>query len=172
MRKGKVVADEESEVENAASSDDEVKPKRKGRTTSKPPSRASSVGQSSKAAKAAAKTEVKVEPTIEESEGEDEDLLQSLAASQTTAKPTRSSAKVMPAVDEQVDKESDDGPERSLLDGHPATGTSRPRPSIVPPAPIVEVPKGPKARLVIHKLVLVNFKSYAGRQVIGPFHKV
>ncbi|KAL1749299.1 RecF/RecN/SMC [Schizophyllum fasciatum] len=31
--------------------------------------------------------------------------------------------------------------------------------------------KGPRSRLVIHKLTLVNFKSYAGRQVIGPFHK-
>jgi structural maintenance of chromosome 4 len=30
----------------------------------------------------------------------------------------------------------------------------------------------PKKRLVIHKLVLVDFKSYAGRQEIGPFHKV
>ncbi|KIR29545.1 hypothetical protein I309_01614 [Cryptococcus deuterogattii LA55] len=30
---------------------------------------------------------------------------------------------------------------------------------------------GPKPRLTIHKLVLVNFKSYAGRQEIGPFHK-
>lgn len=32
--------------------------------------------------------------------------------------------------------------------------------------------EGPKPRLVIHKLVLVNFKSYQGRQEIGPFHKV
>lgn len=32
-------------------------------------------------------------------------------------------------------------------------------------------PAKPKARLTIHKLVLVNFKSYAGRQEIGPFHK-
>ncbi|WFD00529.1 Structural maintenance of chromosomes protein 4 [Malassezia yamatoensis] len=29
----------------------------------------------------------------------------------------------------------------------------------------------PQRRLVIHKLVLENFKSYAGRQEIGPFHK-
>jgi structural maintenance of chromosome 4 len=28
-----------------------------------------------------------------------------------------------------------------------------------------------KPRLVIEKMVLVNFKSYAGRQEIGPFHK-
>lgn len=32
--------------------------------------------------------------------------------------------------------------------------------------------QGPKKRLVIHKIVLVDFKSYAGRQEIGPFHKV
>jgi hypothetical protein len=47
-----------------------------------------------------------------------------------------------------------------------------------PPALVLSViaqpekPKGPKSRLVIHKLMLVNFKSYAGRQEIGPFHKV
>ena len=31
---------------------------------------------------------------------------------------------------------------------------------------------GPKKRLIIHKMALVDFKSYAGRQEIGPFHKV
>ncbi|CAE6532357.1 unnamed protein product [Rhizoctonia solani] len=36
---------------------------------------------------------------------------------------------------------------------------------------IPEVPAGPRKRLVIHKMALVNFKSYAGRQEIGPFHK-
>ncbi|KAJ3895317.1 RecF/RecN/SMC [Lentinula edodes] len=36
---------------------------------------------------------------------------------------------------------------------------------------VLEEPKGPQSRLVIHKLALVNFKSYAGRQEIGPFHK-
>ncbi|KZT08792.1 RecF/RecN/SMC protein [Laetiporus sulphureus 93-53] len=44
-----------------------------------------------------------------------------------------------------------------------------PRPQTVPAAP--EEPQGPKARLVIHKMALINFKSYAGRQEIGPFHK-
>ncbi|UOH82309.1 hypothetical protein LQV05_005006 [Cryptococcus neoformans] len=40
------------------------------------------------------------------------------------------------------------------------------------PAPASRpVQAGPKPRLTIHKLVLVNFKSYAGRQEIGPFHK-
>jgi hypothetical protein len=27
-------------------------------------------------------------------------------------------------------------------------------------------------RLTINKMVLINFKSYAGRVEIGPFHKV
>ena len=29
----------------------------------------------------------------------------------------------------------------------------------------------PRDRLIIHKIVVDNFKSYAGRQEIGPFHK-
>ncbi|KKY23225.1 putative nuclear condensin complex subunit smc4 [Phaeomoniella chlamydospora] len=38
------------------------------------------------------------------------------------------------------------------------------------PAPVVEEPTGPKPRMVISRLVMTNFKSYAGRQVVGPFH--
>lgn len=37
-------------------------------------------------------------------------------------------------------------------------------------APIVEEETGPKPRTVIENLVLINFKSYAGRQEVGPFH--
>lgn len=33
-----------------------------------------------------------------------------------------------------------------------------------------EVPQAPKPRIVITYLILTNFKSYAGRQEIGPFH--
>lgn len=36
--------------------------------------------------------------------------------------------------------------------------------------PTIEEPKGPRPRMVITHLVLTNFKSYAGRQVVGPFH--
>ena len=32
--------------------------------------------------------------------------------------------------------------------------------------------KATRSRLVIDKLALINFKSFAGTQVIGPFHKV
>ena len=34
------------------------------------------------------------------------------------------------------------------------------------------VDQGPRRRIVITQLILNNFKSYAGRQVIGPFHTV
>ena len=54
----------------------------------------------------------------------------------------------------------------SLFDPPPMPG-----PSNLPRA-IPEEPAGPKSRLVIHKMVLINFKSYAGKQEIGPFHKV
>lgn len=37
-------------------------------------------------------------------------------------------------------------------------------------APIVQEDNGPKPRTVIENLVLINFKSYAGRQEVGPFH--
>jgi hypothetical protein len=30
----------------------------------------------------------------------------------------------------------------------------------------------PRARLMIRQMVLENFKSYAGAQYVGPFHKV
>lgn len=33
-------------------------------------------------------------------------------------------------------------------------------------------PSKPTKRLIVDHIVLENFKSYAGRQVIGPFHEV
>lgn len=48
--------------------------------------------------------------------------------------------------------------------------TKQTQPKIDVMIPLIE--EGPKKRLVIHKIVLVDFKSYAGRQEIGPFHKV
>ena len=51
---------------------------------------------------------------------------------------------------------------RPATPSRPAAFSSQPAP---PPRSV------PKPRLTIHKLVLVNFKSYAGRQEIGPFHK-
>lgn len=37
-----------------------------------------------------------------------------------------------------------------------------------PSAP--EEPSEPKSRLIITTLILMNFKSYAGKQIVGPFH--
>lgn len=34
----------------------------------------------------------------------------------------------------------------------------------------IEEPSSPTSRMVIRQLVMTNFKSYAGRQVVGPFH--
>jgi hypothetical protein len=60
--------------------------------------------------------------------------------------------------------------EESLLDPVPPPLSQMQSLSQSLPRP--EEPTGPKSRLTIHKMALVNFKSYAGRQEIGPFHKV
>lgn len=69
-----------------------------------------------------------------------------------------------------VDEEDEElEEEKSLLIDYPP---SLPPASQSQAKAVPEEPKGPQSRLVIHKLALVNFKSYAGRQEIGPFHKV
>jgi len=82
-----------------------------------------------------------------------------LLAEQSTPVP---SPKKLPSTTPPVHEE-----EKSLLDDLPTSPSKAKR---VPPP--LEEPQGPRPRLVIHKLVLVNFKSYAGCQEIGPFHKV
>lgn len=47
-----------------------------------------------------------------------------------------------------------------------------PPPSPAPPQESPHAPARPAARLMISKMVLKNFKSYAGIREIGPFHKV
>ncbi|KAH9980780.1 RecF/RecN/SMC protein [Russula compacta] len=71
------------------------------------------------------------------------------------------SLKKLPSITLPVHEE-----EKSLLDDLPTSPSKAKR-----GPPPLEEPQGPRSRLVIHKLVLVNFKSYAGRQEIGPFHK-
>ncbi|KAL5519615.1 SMC4 [Sanghuangporus vaninii] len=172
--------DDDSPAQQDASDEsfEEEKPKRKGRA-SKPPSRASSTGKARKPASRAStappkKAAVKREETIDE---EDENSL-SLddAVDQATPRSSRVKDKSPSAESEvitvkKLDEESDDEPEQCLLDDHPITAKPKARASVAPPLTIPEEPQGPKSRLVIHKMVLVNFKSYAGRQVIGPFHK-
>ena len=38
------------------------------------------------------------------------------------------------------------------------------------PVQVVEEPIGTRSRMVIKQLAMTNFKSYAGRQIVGPFH--
>ncbi|KIM73224.1 hypothetical protein PILCRDRAFT_15414 [Piloderma croceum F 1598] len=63
----------------------------------------------------------------------------------------------------------DDESEESLLDPVPPPLSQIQ--SLSQSLPCPEEPTDPKSRLTIHKMALVNFKSYAGRQEIGPFHK-
>lgn len=78
--------------------------------------------------------------------------------------------------------DADDG-DRTVRRASPESSPDIPRDLLPPKTPIRAVPlpnlatpvapvaAPPKPRLVIHKLVLNDFKSYAGRQEIGPFHK-
>ncbi|KAG5721961.1 Structural maintenance of chromosomes protein 4 [Termitomyces sp. T112] len=68
-------------------------------------------------------------------------------------------------IEAQPDVQAQEEEETSLFDP-----PSMPVPSNLPQT-MPEEPAGPKPRLVIYKMALVNFKSYAGRQEIGPFHK-
>ena len=96
---------------------------------------------------------------------EDEDDADFLSSSEPKLAPKHSGPKqpIQPIAEE------DEEEEHSLLEPEIRRSPS-PRPHAAPVA--TAEPQGPGARLVIHKMVLVNFKSYAGRQEIGPFHKV
>ncbi|KAF2752224.1 RecF/RecN/SMC protein [Sporormia fimetaria CBS 119925] len=52
----------------------------------------------------------------------------------------------------------------------PMTATRRPEDIVVRQRPALREPARPQKRIVITHLILTNFKSYAGKQVVGPFH--
>ena len=136
------VAEEEEEEED-------VKPIRKGRKPKAPAVRKG---------KATAKKATK--PAVVEDSDDD---LEAPPSAQPRFKAPASAAEQAPA---DVPAEDEEVEETSLFEPPPMSA-----PSSLPQA-MPEEPAGPKARLVIHKMALVNFKSYAGRQEIGPFHKV
>lgn len=72
--------------------------------------------------------------------------------------------------EDRVEEAARDDDEQVATDG--PLDKDMPRVSLSSIALQPEEPGRPKSRLVIHKLMLINFKSYAGRQEIGPFHKV
>lgn len=147
----KVVQSDDDDGEESAPYEDEddiAKPARKGR---KAKAQVSQKGQVQ--AKKATKTVV---------EDSDEELFAPKPASSRIAAKKAANKPTTPEAEAEEEEE-----ERSLFEPAPAI----PAPSSLP-LPVPEEPTGPKARLVIHKMALVNFKSYAGRQEIGPFHKV
>lgn len=99
-----------------------------------------------------------------EEDSEEDNLLEETIAPQTPRSRKTSSNTGKDSVES-----SPDIPDHVLPPKTP--GRSAPAlaiPATPTPAP---PPAGPKPRLTIHKLVLNNFKSYGGRQEIGPFHK-
>jgi structural maintenance of chromosome 4 len=169
------------------SSDEEfedVKPARKarGNSVSRAPGSHATRGRASSAPKSSGRRSTRASVASEEQEGpsiqaptgiqvaEDGNESDALSYFEADAapKPSTSSqkkARVATPIAEEPEEE-----EQSLLESVP------PRSPIKAPVqsqPVIpEEPQGPKSRLVIHKMALINFKSYAGRQEIGPFHKV
>nr|WJN25098.1 condensin complex subunit [Moesziomyces parantarcticus] len=131
----------------------------------------------------------------EEDEDDDEDEeIQSPSTRRvtktTTAKPSSSRSKAPVAREEEEKEEEQDSDSDASESSFKEARTGTPEPTqasastlnqphtpssnllkqIATPARPAP-PAGPVKRLVIHKMVLIDFKSYAGRQEIGPFHK-
>ncbi len=127
----------------------------------------------------------------EEDDDEEADEVQSPSARRVSKAAKPSSSRTKTRVAEQDEEEEEQHPDSDASEtsfkeartGTPepteasASALSQPRtPSsnllkqIATPARPAP-PAGPAKRLVIHKMVLIDFKSYAGRQEIGPFHK-
>ena len=147
--KAKPISDDDESDAAAPPSDEEeeVKPARKGRK----PKAAAAARKSRAPAKKAPKPAV-----VDDS---DEDI-----EAPPSAQPRQAPMDVEAPAPSAPPQEEEE--EKSLFDPPPM-----PAPSSLPTT-MPEEPSGPKSRLVIHKMALVNFKSYAGRQEIGPFHKV
>ncbi|KAG6864805.1 hypothetical protein C0991_007028 [Blastosporella zonata] len=138
--------DEDDEDNDAMqTSDDEPQPKPK---KSAAPKKVAKAPRSRKAA-----------PQMIQSDEESEEKPPVEEATQEEPLPPTADEAQPEAVEEEEEEET------SLFDPPPM-----PAPSSLPQT-MPEESSGPKARLVIHKMALVNFKSYAGRQEIGPFHK-
>ncbi|KAF9472577.1 hypothetical protein BDN70DRAFT_886856 [Pholiota conissans] len=151
---GAVLSDDDKAEESPGSEygqeDEDVQPARKGR---KPKASAARKGKAP--LKKPAKT-----VTIEDS---DSDIPAPSSAQPLAAR--KKLAEQAPIPEPEPEEEEEE--EKSLFEPPPPPTLSAP--SSLPQVP--EEPTGPKSRLVIHKMALVNFKSYAGRQEIGPFHK-
>lgn len=156
------VAEEEQEEE-------EVKPQVRSRRSKKVvaedneeaeqedvPSKGSKKGPKGHRSKAKVSTE---EPPKEEADEDDDVEVYPIRKSQKPPPPPQPELTQPPADEEEEEEEF------NLVDRIPM-----PDPEALA-LTIPAQPSGPRPRLTIHKIVMVNFKSYAGRQEIGPFHK-
>ncbi|EST05106.1 RecF/RecN/SMC, N-terminal [Kalmanozyma brasiliensis GHG001] len=122
----------------------------------------------------------------DDEEDEEDEVIQSPTARRgvKAAKPaTAAKAKALPVKKEEEADESDASDvsfkEARSVTPEPATASSQDVPQTPSSSLLKQIatpakpaaPAGPLKRLVIHKMVLNDFKSYAGRQEIGPFHK-
>ena len=143
--------DKAIETPSDSDEDEEVKPTRKGRKAK---------------VSAPRKPPKKAVPPVPVDESDDDEVKplpppRSKSASAKIEENRKASGKAAAEHAEQEEEE-----EKSLFEPPPIPPPSR------LPQTALEESSAPKARLVIHKLALINFKSYAGRQEIGPFHKV
>lgn len=77
-----------------------------------------------------------------------------------------------PRPQDQIENESPPTPvENTSTPLQPPVPVPRRRPLTPMKLALEDLNRAGEPRLVIDRIVLVNFKSYAGRQIIGPFHK-
>jgi len=180
-----VIEDSEAEVEgdsDAMSEDEKPKRKAKARTTKKkaliserrPADLDEDMGEPGASeeeeklpAKTSAKRRTSGVPSSRRKKAEREDSDDEELAPRVRPTPSQPKSNHVAPIEEDEDEAID------LEDAVKAAKKPVPNPARLHAQPsIPEEPKGPVSRLVINKLALVNFKSYAGRQEIGPFHKV
>lgn len=176
--------DEVSENEEEEEEEEEALPKRAPRGKGVQ----SRVVSATKSAKPAVQKRSKRAPVVDsDDEDEEEEAAQGVEESQDsadvsgTSKAEASTEQIAPSQTtkspaDQVDEEEEKDASGSEEDGDETqtqVKTPESRPATLAPAQASApaVPAGPKTRLTIHKMVLQDFKSYAGRQEIGPFHK-
>ncbi|KLT44076.1 hypothetical protein CC85DRAFT_311309 [Cutaneotrichosporon oleaginosum] len=109
-------------------------------------------------------------PTKSSTMSDEEDFATAVGSRHSPAKDEPSTPKAQVRTLNAASPESSPDIPASVLPPKTPGRTVPPRVSVMP-TPAAAPPAGPKPRLTIHKLVLNNFKSYGGRQEIGPFHK-
>jgi hypothetical protein len=103
---------------------------------------------------------------IDDNDNDDDDDEQRVVKKSKSSTTTPKARPAAAAADDDVDDIDDDLVARSVRSNQQAAAAA------AAAAASVATPAGPLRRLMIKEMVLENFKSYAGAQLIGPFHKV